>query len=258
MSIDSLYGDDEAAALYDLSFSAHAEDLLMHTEFARRGDTPSLELGAGTGRLALHLGRAGLRVVALDRSPAMLRRLERALDDELRARVRVVEADMRSFDLGEQFDVIHCVANTFQHLLTTADQVAALRCVAKHLAPGGTFVAGLASVSSVDWGAADGALRLRETFTDPESGERVMRFDAARAFANELRVERTFVYDRIAGDGSVRRRSDEVSVRYLTPSELRLLLSEAGLRVSQLYGGHDLSPFDEDSERMIVVAEHAG
>ena len=187
----------------------------------------------------------------------MLRRLQQQIDATIAARVRVVEADMRSFDLGERFDVIHCAANTFQHMLTTEDQLAVLRCVEKHLSSAGVFVAKLSSVASVDWGASDGALRLRQTRIDPETGERVMRFDGARADANRLVLHRTMIYDRTLNDGNVRRRAADVSLRYVTPSEMALLLEQAGLRLAQVYGDYDLSPFEEDSDSMIAVAERA-
>lgn len=257
MSVDAIYGDDELAALYDLSFAEYDEDVAMHEAFARRGDTPALELGAGTGRLALRLARAGIDVVALDSAPAMLRRLRASLDEQLEKRVRIVEADMRSFALDARYDTIHIAANTFQHLLTSDDQAATLRCVAAHLAPAGLCIAKLASVSSVDWGAADGDLRLRQTLVDPGTGETIMRFDAARPNANDLILERTFIYDRIRADGAVARRTARTALRYMPPAEVALLLRGAGLRLTQLYGSYDLSPFTEDSDTMIFVAEHA-
>ena len=256
MSADPVYAGDEMAALYDLFFGGYAEDLHMYEQFARRGATASLELGAGSGRIALHLARAGLDIVALDGSPAMLRRLDRVLDDTTRPRVRIVEGEMRRFDLGEQFDAIFCAANTFQLLLTTEDQLAALRCIAAHLAPGGVFVAKVATVPSVDWGGGDGGMSLRQTAVDPATGETVMRFDASRPRANELILERTIIYDRIRADGSVLRRAADMALRYAPPGELALLLDRAGLRPGQTYGDHDLSPFDEGSDTMVFVAEH--
>jgi len=255
VSVHAIYADDELAALYDLFYYDYDDDVDMHEQFARRADTASLEVGAGTGRLAVRLMERGLDVVALDSAPAMLRRLRARLGGAHADRLRVAEGDVRAFDLGERFDVIHCAANTFQHLLTRDDQLAALRCIARHLRPGGVFVAKLASVASVDWGGTDGALRLRDTRVDPQTGEAVMRFDAARAIANELRLDRTFVYDRLMADGTLRRRVAETSLRYMAASELQALVEASGLRLAQLYGTYELSPFSEDSDTMIAVAE---
>jgi SAM-dependent methyltransferase len=251
------YADDELAALYDLFFADIDDDVAMYEQFARRGATPSLELGIGSGRVGLRLARAGLDVVGLDTSPSMLARLRSSLDDDTARRVRIVEADIRAFDLGERFDLIFCAANSFQHLLTTVDQVAALTCIAKHLAPGGLFVARVMSPSAVDWSVEDRPLELRRTLTDPATGDRVMRFTALAASPGTMTTTATWIFDRVADDGAVRRRTFDVTLRYMTCPEWELVLERAALRLAHLYGDHDLSPYSDDSDTMIIVAQHA-
>jgi ubiquinone/menaquinone biosynthesis C-methylase UbiE len=89
-----------------------------------------LELGCGTGRVLLPVAAAGLDVVGLDQSPAMLaiaRQKLTTLDAETRARVQLIEGDMRSFDLGmDRFRLITIPFRAFCHLLTIPDQQAAL------------------------------------------------------------------------------------------------------------------------------------
>jgi SAM-dependent methyltransferase len=249
------YDDAELAALYDLFYADYHEDIAMYESFARRGDTPSLELGIGTGRVALRLARAGLDVVGVDGSPHMLARLRTALDAEpaIAKRIRDVEADMRDFNLGERFDLVFCAANTFQHLLTTESQVATLRCVAAHLTAGGVFVTKLRSPADIDWGASGGDLQQQESKRDPATGEMIMRFASHVAVPATVCVRNTRIYDRIAADGTVRRRVMEYTLKYMAADELRLVLNAAGLRLTHLYGGHDLSPFTEDSDSMIAV-----
>jgi SAM-dependent methyltransferase len=249
------YADADLAALYDLFYGDYDEDVAMYENFARRGKTPALELGIGTGRVALRLARAGLDVVGIDGSPAMLARLRAALDAEptIAKRVRAVEADMRDFKLEERFDLIFCAANTFQHLLTSEDQIAVLRCVAAHLSPGGVFVAKLQSPRDVDWGAEDGSMQIQQPKIDPATGETIMRFAARVALPATMCVRNTRMYDRIANDGTIRRRVSEYTLKYTTESELRLVLDVAGMRLLHLYGDHDLSPFTEDSDSMIFV-----
>lgn len=249
------YADAELAALYDLFYGDYADDLAMYESFARRGDTASLELGAGSGRVALHLARAGLDVVALDGAAAMLDRLRASSGDlSLAQHLRVIEGDMRAFELNERFDLVFCAANTFQHLLTTEDQLAVLRCIAAHLTPDGVFVAKLDSLAAVNWSASDAPLRLAGTRVDPATGEMVMRLAARAAIAAMLRTHTTQIYDRIADDGTVRRRVFEYELKYTPPDELALLGSAAGMKLLHLYGDHDLSPYGEDSDSMIFVA----
>jgi SAM-dependent methyltransferase len=255
--VSATYDDDELAALYDLFYGDLTYDLPMYESFARRGESAVLELAAGTGRVALFLARAGIDVVALDSAPAMLRRLQAAVDGDgsLAARVKVIEADMRGFRLDQRFGLVFCAINSFQHLLTTDDQLAALRCVRAHLSPGGIFVAELRSPAAVDWSATDALLQHNESRIDPATGERIDRIAAVRAHPGTLRRDTTFFFDRIGADGAVRRRVFDYTLKYTTPDELALLLRAAGLRLAQLYGDCDLSPFTESSDSMIVVAE---
>jgi SAM-dependent methyltransferase len=249
------YGDAHTA-LYDLFYADYDEDLEMYENFARRSETPSLELGTGTGRVALHLARAGLHVVGIDSAPAMLARLRAKLDDDalMASRVRVCDGDMRSFELGERFDLIFCAANTFQHLTTTADQVAAFRCCARHLTAGGVFVAKIQSPRGVDWSAEDAPLRNQGTRIDPKTGETLIRFASRQPEATTLTTVETRIYDRIGKDGTVRRQITEFAMKYMTPDELALVLQRARMRLLHLYGDHDLSPFDAASDSMVFVA----
>jgi SAM-dependent methyltransferase len=254
--IADAYGDDELAALYDLFHFDYDDDVAMFEQFARRGETASLELGAGSGRVALRLAAAGLDVVALDDAAPMLRRLRERLDATTAPRVRTVEADMRDFDLGERFHLVFCAANSFQHLLTRDDQLAALACVRRHLAEGGVYVATLKAPAGIDWSDDGNALRLRATRIDPATGDTVTHLEAAAAHANEWRTHVTWTFDRVpAGGGPVRRRSFDVALRIFGKPEIELLLRAAGLRLAHVYGSFDLSPFTHDSDTMVVVAQ---
>lgn len=252
------YADDEAAALYDLQYAGWTDDLPFYEALARRGDLPSLELMAGTGRVALHLARAGCRVVAIDNAPAMLARLEAQLDGAVSPRIRVVEADVRSLDLaGEKFDLIYVALCSLELLHAPADQLATLRSVARHLAPGGVFACEIRSLTAIDWSREPSALRHEWTRTDPATGERVTKLHSATSSPARQTTLDTLIFDRLAADGSVRRRVLEVALRAYGRYEFELLLSAAGLRITNTYGAPDLSPFDDTSDTLFVVAELA-
>jgi len=253
------YADDELAALYDLVYEDYDEDLALYEGFARRGKLRSLELGVGTGRVALHLAQQGFHVVGLDSSMRMLARLEARLDPETAQRVRLVEGDMREFDLaGEKFDLIYCALDTFEHLLTTADQLAALRCVAKHLAKGGLFVAELRTLTGVDWSTEPSPLVAEWTRPDPVTGGPVTKMRSGIALPAAQTTTDFLIFDRILADGTLRRRAFDVTLRVTGRYEMELLLARAGLRLTGLYGDAGLSPFDDDSDRMVIVAELEG
>ena len=255
MTAVDVYGDDELAALYDLVYDGYDDDLAMYEQFARRGELPSLELCVGSGRVALHLARQELRVVGLDASLPMLARLEARLDRELAQRVRLVEGDMRSFDLSpEKFDLVFCAFGSFEQLLTAEDQLACLRAAAKHIAKGGIFVAELRSLTAIDW---DAEPRLLHDWTrpDPDGGATITKLRSVRASRSRQGTVDTVFFDNTPAAGGVRRRHIEVAMRAIGRYEIEHLLKRAGLRLAALYGDCSLSPYTDESDSMIVVAE---
>lgn len=131
-----------AVIWHDLECGGYDADLPLWRELAAAEGGPVLDLGAGTGRVALDLARAGVAVVAVD--------LEQAFLDALRARtgelpVETVLADVRTFALpGRRFPLILAPMQTVQLLGGPDGRGAFLRSVAAHLAPGGLLAASLA------------------------------------------------------------------------------------------------------------------
>jgi SAM-dependent methyltransferase len=124
---------------HDVECGGYVEDLPLWRAMAAEHGGPVLDLGAGTGRVALDLARAGHEVVALDVDGELLAALrERAWA----LPVRTVEADARCFALGRRFPLILAPMQTVQLLDGRESEL--LSCVAAHLAPGGTFAAGRA------------------------------------------------------------------------------------------------------------------
>jgi SAM-dependent methyltransferase len=252
-----VYGDDELSALYDLVYDGVDDDVAMYEGFATHTSTPVLEICAGSGRITLPLARAGHDVVALDLSPHMLSRLRARLDEGTAPRVRMVEGDMRDFDLGQRFDLVFNAFGSFEQLLTTEDQLAALQSVARHLTGRGVFVAELRSLTGIDW-EAEPTLVHDFTRVDLDTGERVTKLRSQTVSPSRQTTVDTIIIDRMRSDGAVQRRVIEVPMRAIGRFELEYLLRDAGLRLTDLYGDTSLSPYTDASDRMIVVAELAG
>ena len=250
---DDPYAD--LADLYDLDFGGFTADLPMYENFARRCELPVLEIGVGTGRVALQLARAGFVVWGIDSSPAMLERARSKADDSLASRLHLVQADMRDFDLSQQFDLALCPAGGFQHLLTTDDQVSCLASVRRHLAPGGLFVADLRSLTAIDWAASRTPATLEWSRTDPATSDTVTKLVSVRLDGACQVLRQTHVYDRMTPTGTlVERRITEFDLRLVGRYEMEHLLERPGLELVQLYGDYDLGPYAADSENMLVVA----
>jgi SAM-dependent methyltransferase len=241
---------EKLARFYDLQHADLTADLIFFQHFARQSNGPVLEVGCGTGRLLLPLVEAGIDVTGVDASPAMLALARRKLGE----RVALVEGDMRTVQLPGRYALIIISINTFMHLLTTADQLAALSNLARHLRADGQLFIDLPAGDELAHQDPDGRLTLEQTFIDPQTGHAVTKFVASRIDWATQRQEVTYIYDELVEDGTVRRTVVPMTLRHVFRYELALLLDKAGYQLETLYGDYDLSPYGEGGPRMIAVA----
>lgn len=254
----------EAALRYDALHAGRTADVAFYTREAGAPDTRVLEVGAGTGRVALAVATGGARVVALERSAAHLARAaaKRAqASPAVAGRLALLRADMRAYAFRRRFDRVLLPFRVFQMMLTVPDQLAALAAARAALADDGRLVLDLFDPRlDVLAEAAEGPAPLTETgrgWTDArgEWRERV----AARYDLDAQIVDLTYVYDRTGEGGAAADRSFErLRVRYFTRWEFEHLLARAGYEVEALYGGWGGEPPDVEGEDMIWIARKAG
>jgi SAM-dependent methyltransferase len=246
---------DSYARFYDLDFGEAEADLAMLQQFAVRCGSPILELGCGTGRVLLPLVRQGYQVTGIDASPAMLDVARRKLAAEkLTARATLVQQEILELDVDGRFNLAFAAINTFMHLATTDEQLAALDRIYQHLNPGGLLVLDLFNPDLGRLLDLRGQLALEKVMTDPDTGHRLMRFHTDKADLGQQTIHVTFMVDEIDPQGHVQRTLFPFSIRYLFRYELELLLRHAGFEVEAIYGSYDLEEFSGDSEKMIAVA----
>jgi SAM-dependent methyltransferase len=213
-----------------------------------------LELAAGPAEHALQLARRGLRVTALDRSPAMCGYASaRAMSAGLQ--LNVVEADMRDFSLPETFDLAITMLNSVCHLFTLDDLVAHLSAVAAHQAPGGLYIIELAHPAdylapvprtSSEWTIEEGSVRAEVRW-----GGHQDRIDPV----TQITAEHMSITAHGA-DGSVRTVSDVVPNRFWTATEMTAAIRLAGgYTIAARYGDFDDTTMLDDPAawRMILV-----
>lgn len=132
-----------AVIWHDVECAAYDLDLPLWRDLAAASDGPILDIGAGTGRVALDLARRGHEVTALDADPDLVHELaNRARQRSLR--VRTVAADARSFELGHEFALAIAPMQVVQLLGGPDGRRSALACIRRHLRRGGLFAAALA------------------------------------------------------------------------------------------------------------------
>jgi SAM-dependent methyltransferase len=250
---------DVFARLYDLDLVEDPGDLDLYLALAARTGGPILELGCGTGRVAVPLAAAGHEVTAVDIDPAMLERARRRADAAGAAvggRIEFVEADMLRLDLPSagSFRLAIIALNSLFLLATRAAQREAFAAMARHLASGGLAVVDIWLPDADDLARFDGRLILEYERHDPESNALVTKIAAAQHDAASGIVNLTSIYEEGDQGASPARYVRRDALRLVSADELRDFAERAGLEVETLAGGYDLEPLGAGSERAIIVA----
>jgi len=241
---DDGYFDERVAARYDESgeiagmFNPAVVQPVVAFLVELAGSGRALELGVGTGRIALPLAQRGVPVYGIELSQAMLARLRAKPGGE---DISVTIGDFATATVDGTFSVAYLVFNTILNLTTQAEQVACFRNVAVHLEPGGCFVieVGVPELQRLPPGETIRAFHVSETRWGLDE------YDVARQGLTSHHFELV--------DGRVERSS--IPFRYAWPSELDLMAQLAGMRLRERWSGWKRQPFTSDSRKHVSVWE---
>ncbi len=247
------------ARYYDLDLLDDPGDLALYEALAQRSDGTILELGAGSGRLAVALAAQGHSVTAVDLDPAMIERARAAWQRQMGSgqsgRLALVEADMLSLDLPDRFDLVILALNTLLLLGDRARQQAALETMTRHLSAEGVAVVDVWLPGASDLALYDGRLLLEWRRDDPETGECVAKTASALHDAATATVMLTQLFDAWPPEGGTLRRVSRVDALHLLGAdELVAMAAAAGLAVERLAGDHQMGDFGPGAERTVLVA----
>ncbi len=249
------------AGYYDFTYRTRSEDIEYYLRLAQRHGGPVLEIGGGSGRVAIEIAKHGFDVVVLDASRPMLARGRENARAELSPRnghgkVVFQHADMRSFALDRRFPLVLAPFNVLLHLYEPDDFAACFRSVVAHLAPDGTFAFDVRMPS------------LRELTRDPQRWYRSRGFRHP-TLGHRIEYAERFDYDAVKQVQHVTIRFEPaegaprgskvvetlLSQRQIFPNELRALLALGGLRLTSRHGDFDGRAFAPDDAMQIVTAK---
>jgi len=202
------------------------------------GDGAALELGIGTGRIALPLAQRGVPVHGIDLSHAMVERMRAKPGG---AEIGVTMGDFATTTVDGTFSLAYLVFNTIMNLTTQDEQVACFQNVASHLQPGGCFV--------IEVGVPDlQRLPPGETFQPFHISSTRLGFDEYDVAAQGL-ISHHYLLD---GDTT-----EVVSMpfRYVWPAELDLMARIAGMTLRERWSGWQREPFTSESRQHVSVWE---
>jgi SAM-dependent methyltransferase len=239
---DDGYFDEPVAAKYDESsaemFDPAVVDPAVDFLAELAGGGRALELGVGTGRIALPLAERGVPVHGIDRSEAMVARLRAKPGADA---VGVTIGDFATAEVEGTFSVAYLVFNTIMNLTTQDEQVACFQNVAAHLGPGGSFVieVGIPSLQRLPPG---------ETFRPFEVSATKLGFDEF-----DVATQGLISHHYTVADGELEVLS--IPFRYVWPAELDLMARLAGMTLRERWSGWKREPFTSESRKHVSVWE---
>jgi SAM-dependent methyltransferase len=246
MSLDSsIYTDP---SLYDAQYHTLTKDLRFYRKLAIESKGPVLEIGVGTGRLALPIVEAGIPFYGLDASSSMLEQARAALKSQ-RTPFILIEADFRTFALPQKFPFIFSGFNTLQHAFEPKDLTAVFSRVFHHLCPSGQFGFDIPAPSTLQSLSSDA--HLRERFFDERLGQACEIWETAKYNTATCILRSNWEYR--WSDGN--RKTRTLTARMYSPEEFTTLLTKVGFRILHQLGDFDGGTFSASSARQIFVCQ---
>ena len=249
----------EAAKVYDIIHGINNQpmpDIPFYREYAiqqcgvngKKGEI--LELGCGTGRVALALASEGFRITGLDLSQQMLDifrekvEKEASARPELSSRIKIIHGNMADFSIGRKFALITAPFRAFQAVTAQEDIQNVLSCVREHLTDDGIFIV---NVFNPNVNPLDESWCREEEFIgeiiDEQTGVRIMRYDCRERIdpVNQI-IYPYLAYDVTYPNGKTERLVEHLQMKYYYSPQLSTELETAGFVVVEEFSWYDKSP----------------
>lgn len=236
---------EKSAGYYDLF--DHKENIGFFTR-CTSGLASVLDIGAGTGRIAIPLAGQGLRVCCVEPSPAMRKAFENKLAErpDLRERIRLIGGNAESFKVDQHFPAA-ILSGCFDHFLDDRERIESLKNIGWHLVPGGVllfdvFIGLMADSPLSSAGSAN--------FNNKE----IRRFVSRRLLPDRRLVEITLVYELFEDNKMVERLEEKGLVGIVDRRGVHRVLDQSGFKVMQEWGGYDFEPYKAGDAVLIIKA----
>ncbi len=246
---------DSWAEIYDSLFSYVVDDISYYVEEATLSGGTVLELGCGTGRVSIPIARAGIDIVGIDASSAMLARAREKSREAGIPNLKLLWADMRDFNLSSEFNLVIIPFRGLLSLLSVDDEIRTLTNIKRHLAPGGKLIFDI-FVPDLNMMVQEGDVPYHfRDVTDTETGRHLVVWNQANydAFSQVMSIRTTI--EQLDDSGRVSSKMyRDFALRYIFRWEMHHLLGLCGYDVRAMYGNFERGEFREDSTEMVWVA----
>ena len=246
------------AQVYDIFYEAGPElEVEFYLELMRECDGPVLELGVGTGRVAIPAALEGHSIVGIDLNAPMLdvAKAKAAKVGPLRGTLDLIQGDMAELSLPyREFGLVIIPGNSLGLVLTEQTQLATMVAAADHLKPGGVLAFSMYNAVAEMIECNDSEHFLLGVVDDARDRQRYI-LSGINHFDTERQInDCTQIIETVSDDGDVLQRQElRVVTRYLTRTQATSMAAKAGLQVERIYGDFNRSEHTDSSDEMIFV-----
>ena len=249
-----------SAWLYDVDNRDNfTDDIEFYIDYVKKhGIKNILELGCGTGRVAIALAKEGFNITGLDLSNEMLdvfRQKFDKLDGNIKNNIELVHGNMADFNLGKKFDLIIAPFRAFQCLTDEKDIENSINCVKNHLSDNGIFIINVFNPHpdrmNENWCYP---LRTQWERLDETTGNYVIKKHSGDKIDLENRIIYvTFIYEVKDKSGNVSTLEDKLKLKYHFETDLTEIIENAGLKINEKFGWYDKTSVEEANRELIFV-----
>lgn len=257
--VSSEVGYDSFAEIYDLWVSARpvaSQNLNFYIDEFVKSEGPVVELGIGTGRIAIDAAKRGCSIIGVDASKPMLDKCSKAAAQAgVTDKLILLHADFRTFTLSKKAALIAIPFHGIGHLLTEENVARCLEHVHSQMAEGAKLIFDHIVFDQESAKRLQKIPRFRCEFIDPASGNRLLLWalDEYDFKAQKVRVL-AWIEELDAKGEVIRRRYFSLEYCWVLPDQFGTLLKNAGFQVEACYGDYSEGPLNANSKEQIWIA----
>lgn len=239
--------------LYDVFNANCIEDIEMYKKMCSNIDQV-LELGIGTGRIAIPLAQSGVHVVGIDNSIKMLASLKDKINSGKINNISYYHQEMQSVELESKFNLILCPFCTFNFLLSVDDQQKTLCAVRKLMKEKSRIVFDLLTPNTFPDAFRDSSLKYFDSYLCSDEDAHIeiytsSKFNQCNQILSQERIFRKYNCNILTSESHY-----TMNNRLFFMGEFQLLLDKCGYKILSIYGNYRFSSFSQSSKELIVVA----